>query len=73
MATHSSIFPWRIQTEEPGELQPMGSQRVEHVLATNTFTSLLNLCSHAYCLWETPWTEAPGRLQSMWSQESDTT
>ena len=31
MATHSSIFAWRIPwTEEPGELQSIGSQRVEH-------------------------------------------
>ena len=30
MATHSSIFAWRIPwTEEPGELLPMGSQRGE--------------------------------------------
>ena len=29
MATHSSILAWRIPwTEEPGGLQPMGSQRV---------------------------------------------
>ena len=29
MATHSSIFPWRIPwTEEPGGLQSMGSERV---------------------------------------------
>ena len=29
MTTHSSIFAWRIpQTEEPGELQSTGSQRV---------------------------------------------
>ena len=29
MATHSSIFAWRIpRTEQPGELQSMGSQRV---------------------------------------------
>ena len=29
MATHSSILAWRIPwTEEPGRLQPMGSQRV---------------------------------------------
>ena len=29
MATHSSILPWRIpQTEEPGRLWSMGSQRV---------------------------------------------
>ena len=31
MATHSSIFAWIIPwTEEPGELQSMGSQRVRH-------------------------------------------
>ena len=30
-ATHSSILAWRIPwTEEPGGLQPMGSQRVTH-------------------------------------------
>ena len=29
MATHSSILAWRIpRTEDPGELQGMGSQRV---------------------------------------------
>ena len=40
MATHSSILAWRIPwTEEPGELQSMGSQRVRHVCAT--LTSLL--------------------------------
>ena len=31
MATHSSIFAWRIpRTEEPGMLQTTGSQRVRH-------------------------------------------
>ena len=31
MATHSSTLAWRIPwTEEPGELQSMGSQRVRH-------------------------------------------
>ena len=36
MATHSSILAWEIlwtdflQTEEPGGLQSMGSQRVRH-------------------------------------------
>ena len=31
MAPHSSTLAWRIPwTEEPGRLQPMGSQRVEH-------------------------------------------
>ena len=31
MATHSSTLAWQIPwTEEPGRLQPMGSQRVGH-------------------------------------------
>ena len=31
MASHSSILAWKIpRTEEPGRLQPMGSQRVRH-------------------------------------------
>ena len=31
MATHSSILAWRIPwTDEPGELQSMGSQRVRN-------------------------------------------
>ena len=31
MATHSSILAWRIPwTKEPGRLQSMGLQRVEH-------------------------------------------
>ena len=35
MATHSSILAWEIpRTEKPGGLQPMGSQRVGHNLAT---------------------------------------
>ena len=30
-ATHSSILAWRILwTEEPGELQPIGLQKVRH-------------------------------------------
>ena len=37
MATYSSILAWEIpQTEEPGRLQPMGSQRVRHNLETTT-------------------------------------
>ena len=37
MATPSSILTWRITwTEEPGGLQSMGLQRVEHDWATNT-------------------------------------
>ena len=35
MATYSSILAWRIPwTEEPGRLQSIGLQRVEHNLAT---------------------------------------
>ena len=31
MATHSTILAWRIPwTEEPGRLQPIGSQRIGH-------------------------------------------
>ena len=40
MATHSGILAWRIPwTEEPGGLQPMGSQRGRHDWATNTSLS----------------------------------
>ena len=38
MATHSSILAWRIPwTEEPGGLQPVELERVEHDGITNTF------------------------------------
>ena len=38
ITTHSSILAWRIPwTEEPGGLQSMGSQRVGHNWATDTF------------------------------------
>ena len=41
IATHSSILVWRIPwTEEPGEVQSVGSQRVRHHRVTNTFISL---------------------------------
>ena len=37
MATHSGILVWRIPwTEEPGGLQSMRSQRVEHLLSLHT-------------------------------------
>ena len=40
MVTHSSSLAWEIPwTEEPGGLQSMGSQRVGHDLATDTFFS----------------------------------
>ena len=44
MATHSSVVAWRIPwTEKPGGLQSMGSQRVGHDWATNTFTFIHSL------------------------------
>ena len=40
VATHASILAWRVPgTEEPGELQSMGSKRVGHNSATSTSTS----------------------------------
>ena len=37
MATHSSVLAWRIpQTEQPGGLQSLGSQRVRHNCVTHT-------------------------------------
>ena len=37
MTMHSSTIAWKIpQTEEPGRLQSVGSQRVRHDWATNT-------------------------------------
>ena len=42
MTTHSSIFTWRIPwTEEPGGLQSIGSQRVEHDQVTKHAHSTL--------------------------------
>ena len=41
--SNSSILAWRIPwTEEPGRLQPMGSQSVRHDWATNTLTLLIS-------------------------------
>ena len=38
MAAHSSILAWRTPwTEEPGRLQPIGSQKVGHDGVTNTY------------------------------------
>ena len=46
METHSSILAWRISwTEESGELQSMGSQRIIHNWVTNTHTNIGAGCS----------------------------
>ena len=47
MATHSSILAWRIAwTQEPGELQSVGLQKVKHDWGTNIFTLKLYLISY---------------------------
>jgi len=56
MAIHSSILAWRIPwTEEPGRLQPIGSQRVRHdwsdwalkwYLWMNIYVVLQNISKH---------------------------
>ena len=44
MATHPSILAWEIPwTEEPGELQSMGSQRIGH--------DLKHACTHQVISW----------------------
>ena len=49
MATHSSIFAWRIPwTEEPGRLQSMESQRDGHDLLTNSTEQVIQ--SHRFDL-----------------------
>ena len=49
LATHSSILAWSISwTEEAGVVQSMGSQRVRHDWATNTFTFLTHICIYKY-------------------------
>ena len=45
MVTHSRILAWKTPwTEEPGGLQPMGSQRVKHDRATE------HACMHTHSL-----------------------
>ena len=57
MATHSSILTWEIPwTEEPGRLQSMGSQRIRHDWATNSFTLpepiILPFCSSSSWIYQ---------------------
>ena len=51
-ATHSSILTWRIPwTEEPGRLQSMGSQRVGHDWATNSYAVAEEDSRRCHILW----------------------
>ena len=48
MATHSSILAWEIPwTEEPGELQSTGSQKLRHNLVTKQ--QFAKLATHNEC------------------------
>ena len=50
MDTHSSVLVWRIPwSEEPGRLQPMGSQRVGHHLATFSSLHIRHKCFPDFC------------------------
>ena len=41
MATHSSTLAWKIpRMEEPGRLQPVGSQRVGHLIGVLGFKAV---------------------------------
>ena len=74
MAPHSSTLAWKIQwTEEPGELQSTGSQRVGARLSDFTFTFHFpalekKMATHSSVLaWRIPGTGEPGGLLSMGS------
>ena len=74
MAPHSSTLAWKIPwTEEPGRLQPMGSQRVGHDWETSlslfTFLHWRRKWQPTRVLaWRIPGMADPGGLQSMGSQ-----
>ena len=56
-------IPW---VEEPGGLQSMGSQRVEHDWGLHFHALEKEMATHCNVLaWIIPGTEEPGRLQSM--------
>ena len=62
IATHSSILAWKIpQTEQPGRLQSMGSQRVRHDRAS--LLSLYQGGRELMCDWE---------LAVLWARILDT-
>jgi len=56
MATHSSVLAWKIPwTEEPGELQSMGSQRVRHDWSNGVYTQSLSSSTLYFILKLTGW------------------
>ena len=64
-AIHSIILAWRNPwTEEPGELQSIGSQRASHDWATNTFTFTFSRSLAWLCLlpWHPPRGEPSFRI-----------
>ena len=73
MATHSSIFAWRILwTEEPGSLQSRVTKsqtRLRHFTLTFHFHALENeMATHSSVLaWRIPGMAEPGELLSMGS------
>ena len=71
MATHSSIIAWKIPwTEEPGELQFMGSQRISCDLVTKPpppgkhykAKETLMYRTVLWTLWEREWVGRFGRM-----------
>ena len=70
MATHSSIVAWKILwTEESGEPQFIGLQRVRHDCGNLACKMEKAMAPHSSTVaQEIPWMEEPGRLQSMGSQ-----
>ena len=71
MTPHSSTLAWRIPwIEEPGRLQPMGSQRVRHDF-TFTFTFHFRVLEKematpsSVLAWRIPGTEEPVGLPSI--------
>ena len=73
MASHSSTLAWKIPwTEEPGELQSMGSlsrRRLSDFTLTFHFHALeKEMATHSSVLaWRIPGTAEPGGLPSMGS------
>jgi len=66
---------WHAAIHGVSKSQAWWSDWIELNNATINILSLeKEMATHSSVLaWKIPWTEEPGRLQSMWSQESDMT